>query len=178
MQAHPPTYGTHLPHPPAVAQGTDVCGTLLTGSTLGIASGILVILLVIGSIGLGMGATLDCYDDYYEDCASYYSLVVNGGVLVGFSLPGLIFAGVLYCQFREQPILLHTTNVPHSYAMPVKTMLFEVVLQASTCALSSKVKETINVTQPGTMEMTQATTPDNQAFTSSHQQHLSSLPPF
>ncbi|XP_045136629.1 uncharacterized protein LOC123519410 [Portunus trituberculatus] len=51
---------------------------------------------------------------------------------------------------------------------------FYVVLQASTCALSSKVKETINVTQPGTMEMTQATTPDNQAFTSSTQQHLPS----
>ncbi|XP_045136631.1 uncharacterized protein LOC123519412 isoform X1 [Portunus trituberculatus] len=106
-----------------MVRGTTVCGTLVTGRILGIASGILVILLVIGSIGLGMGATWDCYDDYYEDCASYYSLVVNGGVLVGFSLIGLIFAGVLYCQFKEQSILPHTTNVPHSYVMPANTIV-------------------------------------------------------
>lgn len=50
-----------------------------------------------------------------------------------------------------------------------------VVLQTSSCVLFKKVKDSISIAQPGTYELTQVTTPDNQqANTSTHQQPLSS----
>ncbi|KAK8386483.1 hypothetical protein O3P69_010838 [Scylla paramamosain] len=110
-----------------MVQGTTVCGTFVTRRTLGFMTGILVCLLIFGCISIGIGAGMTClgiYDYSYHSCVSTHNtLIINGGVLVGFSVLGLIFAGVLQCQLKDQPILPQTMNVPHILAMPGNTAI-------------------------------------------------------
>lgn len=69
----------------------QVCGTFLTKRALMVISSLLLLVLILGGISLGFGLAMSCgYSNdgyqYYDSCSNTkLSLLINGGVLVGFT---------------------------------------------------------------------------------------------
>ncbi|KAK8386524.1 hypothetical protein O3P69_010867 [Scylla paramamosain] len=93
-----------------MVQGTTVCGTFITGRNLNIAVVVLLMLLILSTVAMGLSI------NYPDD-----PLFINGCVLTGFSVIGLVCAAVLRCHVKDHPMLPQTNIVMNSNAMPGNT---------------------------------------------------------
>lgn len=110
-----------------MVQGVLVCGTFLTKRALMVIASLVLLVLILGGISLGIGLAMYCGFPnnggyyYYDSCSNTkLSLLINGGVLIGFTVIGLIVIVVLSCRVKEASVTVQSTVVTRPYTvMPV-----------------------------------------------------------
>ncbi|XP_045136303.1 uncharacterized protein LOC123519238 [Portunus trituberculatus] len=119
MQAHPPTYGTHLPYAPAVAQGTDCCGVFVTKKVLLIATITTAVAMLASFIILCVGLAMECY--HGPDCNTQAALIITGGLLTGIcTIFFVVIFVLLFKMGSAAPTRPFMIQQPYStYASPM-----------------------------------------------------------